>query len=277
VYRRDVELRREARESDRPGHYRGYDERDLERQGDYRDRGRHTHYGHPTYQDLRSGRSDYEDFERREADRRRTREYESDYNRGRRGFETPYAEEPSRDYDYYEDEPWVGGSAGYNYDYQTGPPGWGVRGGRYLLCADIMTKDVTSTSPRTGVREAADKMDDENVGSLPVVENGRLIGIVTDRDIVCRVVAEGRDSQATPVSAAMSEDIVTCRPDESALEAIRKMGEHQIRRIPVCDTNGRLRGIIALADVALEAERDRELAYALEQISQPTRSRSRRV
>jgi CBS domain-containing protein len=120
-------------------------------------------------------------------------------------------------------------------------------------------------------------MEDENVGSIPIVENGRLVGIVTDRDIVCRAVAEGRDSRAVTASEVMSEDLVTCAPDDSVIEVIRKMGEHQIRRIPVCDTNGRLRGIIAIADVALEAERDRDLANALEQISQPTPNRSRRV
>jgi CBS domain-containing protein len=75
----------------------------------------------------------------------------------------------------------------------------------------------------------------------------------------------------------MSQDIITCTPDDSVIDAIRKMGEHQIRRIPVCDMNGRLRGIIALGDIALEAERDQDLANAIEQISQPTPHQSRRV
>jgi CBS domain-containing protein len=126
------------------------------------------------------------------------------------------------------------------------------------------------------IRDVADKLDDDGVGSLPVVENGRVIGMITDRDIVCRVMAEGRDSRTAVAAEAMSEDIVTCTPDESVVEAIHKMGEHQIRRIPVCDTNGRLRGIIAMADVALEAENDREIAQALEQISRPTPNRARR-
>jgi CBS domain-containing protein len=146
-----------------------------------------------------------------------------------------------------------------------------------LRCSDIMTKDVTACAPTTPVREVADKMDDDNVGVIPVVENGRLVGLITDRDIVCRVLAEGRDTHSTPASEAMSDNIVTCMPDDSIHEAIRKMGEHQIRRIPVCDMNGRLRGIIAMADLALEAENDRELAQAMEQISQPTPNRSRRV
>jgi len=155
---------------------------------------------------------------------------------------------------------------------------WDERGHgrRYLRCADIMTKDVTVCSPQTVIRDVADKLDDDGVGSLPVVENGRVIGMITDRDIVCRVMAEGRDSRTSVAADAMSEDIVTCTPDESVVEAIHKMGEHQIRRIPVCDTNGRLRGIIAMADVALEAENDREIAQALEQISRPTPNRARR-
>src|SRR5262249_47678085 len=121
-----------------------------------------------------------------------------------------------------------------------------------------------------------DMMEDEDVGSLPVVENGRLLGIVTDRDIVCRVLAEGHDSRTATVREAMSEDLVTCSPDESVVEAIHKMGEHQIRRLPVCDNNGRLRGILSIGDLALEAENDREIARALEHISQPTPYQSRR-
>ena len=165
-----------------------------------------------------------------------------------------------------------------DFEYE-GRRDWDERGQgrRYLRCADIMTKDVTICSPQTVIRDVADKLDDDGVGSLPVVENGRLIGIITDRNIVCRVLAEGRDSRTTFAADAMSDDVVTCMPDESVIEAMHKMGEHQIRRIPVCDTNGRLRGIIAMADVALEAENDREIGQALEQISRPTPNRSRHV
>lgn len=165
-----------------------------------------------------------------------------------------------------------------DFEYE-GRRDWDERGQgrRFLRCADIMTKDVTICSPQTVIRDVADKLDEDGVGSLPVVENGRLIGIITDRDIVCRVLAEGRDSRTTFASDAMSDDVITCTPDESVVEAIHKMGEHQIRRIPVCDMNGRLRGIIAMADVALEAENDQEIAQALEQISRPTPDRSRRV
>jgi CBS domain-containing protein len=249
----------------------------------YEDEGR---YGRHSYGDLRSGRADHEDFGRTSG---RYRPNERDYDRGsdftseRSSYGEPYNREAlSGRYDYTERD--YGSSRGYreserrDEDYDTRGE-WRGRGRErnYLRCSDIMTKDVTTCSPLTPVREVADKMDDENVGVVPVMDNGRLVGIVTDRDIVCRVLAEGLDSRNTPASVAMSEEVVTCLPDDSIHEAIRKMGEHQVRRIAVCDINGRLRGIIAMADVALEAETDRELAQALEQISQPTPNRSRRV
>lgn len=164
--------------------------------------------------------------------------------------------------------------------YNQSNEGWDYRepdGYRHLLrCRDIMTRDVTTCSPESNLREVADKMEDDDVGSIPVIENGRLIGLVTDRDIVCRVIAEGKDTRTTTAREAMTADLVTCTPDESIVEAIHKMGEHQIRRIPVCDPGGRLQGFIAIGDIALEAERDRDLACVLEQISRPTPNQSHR-
>ncbi|MBI3649809.1 MAG: CBS domain-containing protein [Acidobacteria bacterium] len=148
---------------------------------------------------------------------------------------------------------------------------------RYTVrCRDIMTKDVTTCTPESNIREVAEKMEDDNVGSIPVVENGRLAGLITDRDIVCRVLAEGKNTRSTTVREAMTEDLISCTPDESVLEAIRKMGEHQIRRLPICDPNGRLRGILALGDLALEAEHDYDLKRALERIFEPTPYQSHR-
>jgi CBS domain-containing protein len=247
--------------------------------------GEEGRYGRHSYDDLRSGRADHEDFERKTG---RYRANERDYDRTdfvseRDAYGDPYNREAlSGRYDYAERDYEV--ARGYreserrDEDYDTRGDWRGrSRERNYLRCSDIMTKDVTTCSPLTPVREVADKMDDENVGVIPVIDNGRLIGIVTDRDIVCRVLADGRDTRTTPATVAMSEDIVTCLPDDSIHEAIRKMGEHQVRRIAVCDMNGRLRGIIALADIALEAEADRELAQAVERISQPTPNQSRRV
>lgn len=144
-----------------------------------------------------------------------------------------------------------------------------------VRCRDLMTRDVTTCAPETSLRDVAEMMESENVGSIPVVENGRLIGLVTDRDIVCRVIAEGRDTRATTAREAMTDDLVTCTPDETVIDAIHKMGECQVRRIPVCDPTGKLRGIMSMGDVALEAERDMDVARALEQVSQPSRQASR--
>lgn len=233
-------------------------------------------YGRHSYNDLRYGRADHEDLPRSQDRYRANERTDYDYGTERTAYDDPYNRVPlSNRYDVDSGYDWRGEADGRpRRDWQGD---WRGRESNYLRCSDIMTKNVNVCSVQMVVRDIADKMQDDNVGSIPVVDGGRLIGIVTDRDIVCRIIAEGRDTRTTPASEAMSEDLVTCTPDESVVEAIRKMGEHQIRRIPVCDLNGRLRGIIAMADIALEAERDRYLADALEQISQPMPKHSRRV
>ncbi len=133
-------------------------------------------------------------------------------------------------------------------------------------CREIMTKNVRTATPATTLREAAVMMRDGDMGAVPVVENGRLIGIVTDRDIVIRAIAEGRDAE-TPVGDAMTTALFTVAPEDFVFEAIRLMGDKQIRRVPVIDANGALAGIIAMADVALETEDEREIAETLEEIS----------
>jgi len=112
-------------------------------------------------------------------------------------------------------------------------------------------------------------MRDGDVGSLPVVDGGRLVGIVTDRDIVVRAIADGKDASA-PVSEAMTTEIFSVRPDDFVFEAIRMMGDKQVRRIPVVGESGELAGIIAIADIALEMEDEREIAETLEEISSGT-------
>lgn len=135
-----------------------------------------------------------------------------------------------------------------------------------MRCSEIMTKSVKTAESRLPLRDVAAMMRDGDVGAVPVVDDGKLIGIVTDRDIVVRVVAEGGDA-ATPISEAMTTELFTVRPDDFAFEAIRLMGDKQVRRIPVVGANGELAGIISMADVALEMEDEREIAETLEEIS----------
>lgn len=133
-------------------------------------------------------------------------------------------------------------------------------------CREIMTSDVKTAKRSTSLRDAARLMRDGDVGSVPVVEDGKLVGIVTDRDIVVRSIAEGRDS-SSPVGDAMTTAVFSVRPDDFVFEAIRLMGDKQVRRVPVVDENGGLAGIIAIADIALETEDEREIAETIEEIS----------
>jgi CBS domain-containing protein len=138
-----------------------------------------------------------------------------------------------------------------------------------MRCRDIMTSSVKTASPDTPLRDVAVMMRQGDVGSVPVVDGGRLVGIVTDRDIVVRALAEGREASA-PVSDAMTTEIYSVKPDDFAFEAIRMMGDRQVRRIPVVEESGELAGIIAMADIALEMEDEREIAETLEEISSGT-------
>lgn len=132
-------------------------------------------------------------------------------------------------------------------------------------CREIMTNNVQTAGPQTTLREAAAMMRDGDMGSVPVVDDGKLVGIVTDRDIVVRALAEGRDASSTVVDA-MTTELFSVSPDDFVFEAIRMMGDKQVRRIPVVE-DGKLAGIIAMADVALETEDEREIAETLEEIS----------
>ena len=135
-----------------------------------------------------------------------------------------------------------------------------------IRCRDIMTGSVRTAARETTLQEVAAIMRDGDMGSVPVVEDGRLIGIVTDRDIVVRSIAEGKNA-STRVAEAMTTDIFSVKPDDFVFEAIRLMGDKQVRRLPVVDENGNLAGIIAMADIALEMEDEKEIAETLEEIS----------
>ena len=135
-----------------------------------------------------------------------------------------------------------------------------------MRASEIMTKIVRTATRTMSVRDAAALMRDGDMGAVPVVDDGKLVGIVTDRDIVVRVVAEGKDA-GTQVGDAMTTELFTVTPDDFVFEAIRLMGDKQVRRIPVINKDGTLAGIIAMADVALESEDEIQIAETLEEIS----------
>jgi CBS domain-containing protein len=114
---------------------------------------------------------------------------------------------------------------------------------------DLMTESPIAVEPSTTVVEAATSMANEDVGPLPVVQDGRLVGIVTDRDLVVRVLAEGRDAASTTVGDIASSDLVTVTPDTELQNALDLMSQNQVRRLPVVE-NDRLVGIVAQADIA---------------------------
>ncbi|HKP71152.1 MAG TPA: CBS domain-containing protein [Pyrinomonadaceae bacterium] len=135
-----------------------------------------------------------------------------------------------------------------------------------VRCREIMTSNVKTATRDQSLRDVAAIMRDGDMGSIPVVEDGKLVGIVTDRDIVVRSIADGKDA-SSPISESMTTEIFSVKPDDFVFEAIRLMGDKQVRRIPVVDENGALAGIIAMADIALEMEDEREIAETLEEIS----------
>jgi CBS domain-containing protein len=129
-----------------------------------------------------------------------------------------------------------------------------------------MTPNPRAIEPTTPIVDAARLMKSENVGSIPITEDGRCVGMLTDRDIVVRLVAEGKDPKSATAGEIASRDLVTIDPDQPIDEALRLMARHQVRRLPVCDEDGRLVGIIAQADIALQGL-DRETGQVVEEIS----------
>jgi CBS domain-containing protein len=131
---------------------------------------------------------------------------------------------------------------------------------------ELMTPNPCAIDADKPVSYAAKMMRDENVGLAPIVQGDRLIGTVTDRDIAVRVVAEGKDPDSTSVRDVASTNLVTIDPDQDLDEALRLMAEHQVRRLPVVEEDGRLVGVVAQADVAREAG-DTRTGHVVEEIS----------
>ena len=132
---------------------------------------------------------------------------------------------------------------------------------------ELMTANPCSIDADKSVSYAAKMMKDEDVGLAPIVEGDKLVGTVTDRDIAIRVVAEGKDPESTTVRQIASTQLVTIDPQQSLDEALRLMAQHQVRRLPVVEEDGRLVGVVAQADVAREGQ-DSKTGQVVEQISQ---------
>jgi len=133
--------------------------------------------------------------------------------------------------------------------------------------AEVMTRTVATIAPDASVREAARRMDELNVGALVVCDHGRLVGILTDRDIAVRATAAGQAPDATRVASVMTEHVRCCREDEPVTAALDRMGRFQIRRLPVVNDDDHLIGIVALGDFA--ADRVHGADEALRRISEP--------
>jgi CBS domain-containing protein len=259
-YARDENLRRENFGSNEEPYPRGRHQFDTGRRPDF-SRGR---FGE---------RAEYNNDEPRYAD----------YNRGER-FRDDIRRSPI--YDGRGDQSssmWR--DRDYQYSGQQGPERSRLR------CRDIMTRDLAVATRDTTLPEVALMMKQEDTGVIPVVEydtqgngrtdangserkyegrnytRGKLTGLITDRDIVVRAVADNKDCASVRAEDIMSVDIHTAHPNDRIVDVIRKMGDKQVRRIPITNDNGYLVGMVSMADVALETRQDRELAEAIEDIS----------
>jgi CBS domain-containing protein len=133
---------------------------------------------------------------------------------------------------------------------------------------DVMTRAVETVRPDQSLQDAAAKMKSLDVGPMPVTEGDRLVGMLTDRDIVVRAVAEGKDPRGMPVAEVSSRELVTVDPDQDLSDALQLMAQHQVRRLPVVDEDNHLLGVVSQADVAREVK-DKAAGELLEEISRP--------
>jgi CBS domain-containing protein len=137
----------------------------------------------------------------------------------------------------------------------------------------MMTRSVCCIDPEATLEEAARDMRDRDIGSVPVARDGKPIGMLTDRDIAIRAVAEGRDPRSTQVREVMTGNVVCCREDESIEDAAELMENRQVRRLLVIDRGGRLCGIVSLGDLAVRSGDEKLTEEVLEEVSQPGHGR----
>lgn len=138
-------------------------------------------------------------------------------------------------------------------------------------CSDIMTRDVVTSTPEATIVDVAQLMKNADIGPILIVDNetsNTLVGIVTDRDIVMKVIADGQDANTTRVGDVMSKKLVTCRADDDVDIAMKSMAQFQLRRIPVVEDNMRLVGIISQADLATRVDAPKKTGEVVKEISQ---------
>lgn len=140
-----------------------------------------------------------------------------------------------------------------------------------MNAGELMTPSPTCCQAQHTVVEAAEVMQREDVGLVPVVEEEgtKLIGVLTDRDIVMKVVAAGRDPRGTAVSEVMTNDPCCCRQEDSIEAVMQQMASHQVRRIPIVDTSGAIVGIVSQADIATRLSSPKETGQVVQAISEP--------
>ena len=140
-----------------------------------------------------------------------------------------------------------------------------------MLVKEIMTRQVECVKPDDTIETAARKMRDLDVGPLPVCDDDRIAGMLTDRDITVRATAEGKDPTRTPVRDAMTTDVVYVFDDQDTRDAADTMAAHQIRRVLVLNRDKRLVGIVSMADLAVDAGKAGKPADTLREVSEPAR------
>ena len=138
---------------------------------------------------------------------------------------------------------------------------------------EVMTPGVEVIAPEATLQQAAAKMRRLNIGPLPVCDGNQLVGMLTDRDITVRAVAEGCDPTSTTVREAMTPDIAYCFDDQAIGDAIRTMERYQIRRLPILDRDKRLVGMVSLGDLAVSSGDQQQVGETLKQVSEPAEPR----
>jgi len=139
------------------------------------------------------------------------------------------------------------------------------------VCREVMTADPACCETTDSIVRVAQVMKTKDVGAVPVLEppSQRLVGMVTDRDIVVKGLAGGRSIENATVKEVMTTDVVTCREDDDVSQALSRMAERKVRRLPVVDRNGQVCGIIAQADIATRMHQDKTTGALVEAISEP--------